>query len=296
MPVDADGNRAQIISGPDSIPGRMNLGRLNIPYFAAAARDIRRQILEEMGLNRYYTGPITLEELEMIPSDQYNQGVATMLKLYSIVSPRQYKEYTEFLTPQEQRLWIQSLINDKPYLYIPIESEQSHAAMIQEIEANFKLVYGPVSYVGRSGRRVTTKNNIRIAPLYMMLLDKIADSWLAADIGKHNNFGILAAMNKMDKFNAPWRRTTPRVLGETESRLYCMYGGRMMVAELHDRSGNIVTQQAMADNIVHAANPMAMETLVDRNKVPLGDSRSIQIAQHLFRCAGFEVVYEKETA
>lgn len=294
MPVDEDGNVSDIISGPDSIPGRMNLGRLYAPYFNGAARDVRKQMLEEFGLDRQYKGPISLEELRAIPRDRYAQGLNTILKFYHIVTQRQYEEFVNTLTADEQELWVQWLINDKPYLYIPVDSQKAFDQMVLEIEANFKLVYGPVTYVGRSGRRVTTKNKFRIAPLYMMLLDKIADTWLSADIGKHNNFGILAAMNQVDKFSTPWRRTSPRVLGETEARLYCMYGGREMIAELMDRSGNIVTQQEIANQIIHHPTPGNIDNLVDRNKVPLGGARPIQIAQHQFRCAGFSVVHGDE--
>lgn len=294
MPVDADGNRADIVSAPDSVPGRMNLGRLYTPYFTGAARDIRKQILEEMGLPRQFKGTLSIEEIQAIPPAQYAKGVETLLRLYAIVSPRTHHEFTAVLTDYERLLWVQKVINDKIYLYIPIESEKMLDEMVSEIEKNFKLVYGPVSYVGRSGERVTTKNSFRIAPLYMMLLDKIADAWLSVDIGKHNNFGILAAMNKADKHSTPWRKTPPRLFGETESQLYCCYGGREMIAELHDRSGSIASQKEISKTIMTAANPMQIDEVIDREKVPLGSARPIQIVQHLFNCAGFSIVYGEE--
>lgn len=294
MPVDEDGNRADIISGPDSIPGRMNLGRLYAPYFAGAARDVRKQMLEEMGFNRHYVGPISIEELMAIPRHLYDKGVSTLLRLYQIVSMRQYVEYTEALTEEERYQWIQLVINDKPYLYIPIDTETMLDEMVVTIEKEFKLVYGPVSYVGRDGERVVTENKFRIAPLNIMLLDKIADAWLSVDIGKHSNFGILAAMNRMDKHSTPWRRTPPRLFGETEAQLYCCYGGREMIAELLDRSGNIASQKEIARNLLHAERPTNIDNIIDREKIPLGNARPIQIARHLFACAGFEVVYGEE--
>jgi len=294
MPVDSDGNRADIITAPDSIPGRMNLGRLYGPYFAGAARDVRKQMLEAFGYDRNFKGPISLAQVKAIPEANMDAGLRLMLRLYEIVSPRTFYEFTQELTQEERYAWIKSIIDKHLYLYVPIETEMQFDEMVVLIEARFKLIYGPVTYIGRSGKTITTKNNFRIAPMYTMLLDKIADAWLSVDIGKHSNFGILAPMNWADKYAAPWRRTPPRNAGETEARLYAGVGGREMIAEMLDRSGNIASQKEIATNILHAENPANIECVIDRNKIPLGSSRPIQIAQHYFRCCGFEVVFKEE--
>ena len=302
MPVDSDGNVADLITSPDSVPGRMNLGRLYAPYFNSAARDVRKQMLEELGYNRNYKGHFTEEEFLSIPDAMIQKAISTLLEFYTIVSPRSYKEFTENLTPAERTEWMLQILNKAIYLYMPIEDEEGdlegkrlfYDEMVMEIEKRFKITYGQVTYVGRSGKRTLTKNKFRIAPLYIMPLDKIADTWLAVDIGKHSNFGILAAMNETDKFSVPWHRTPPRTIGETEGRLYNMYGGREMIAELLDRSGNIETQYEAAKVVLRADKPTNIERLIDRNKIPLGNSRSNQIAHHTFMCMGFDVVYEPE--
>lgn len=294
MPVDDDGNRADIITGPDSIPGRMNLGRLAGPYFAGAARDVRKQIMEEFGLGRNFDGRLTLEEVKAIPRPQFDKGVSTLLLYYSLTSEFSYREYTEVLTEEEQYQWIMDIINDKIYNFFPIETQKRFDEMQQDIEKHFKLTYGPVTYVGRSGKKVRTKNKFRIAPMYTMLLDKIADAWLSVDMGKLSNFGILAPTNRADKYTSPWRCTPPKLEGETEGRLYAGIGSQEMIAETFDRYGNIATQRAIAYNILHAEDPADIPVLVDREKIPLGSSRGIQIAQHQFRCSGFEVIYKPE--
>ena len=304
MPVDEDGNVADIISGPDSIPGRMNLGRLYAPYFNAAARDVRRQILEEMGYSRHHAAEIGLEELLSIDEPKYRKGVETLLRFYNITSPRTFKEFTETLTNEEREQWMLTVLNKAIYNYIPIEDDGMSDGdnlpkkfldeKVEALEKTFKITYGPVTYVGRSGKKVQTVNKFRIAPLYFMLLDKIADTWLAADIGKHNNFGILAAMNEDDKFSTPWRRTPPRTIGETEGRLYCMYGGRAMIAEMMDRSGNLETQKEIAKTILEAEHPSKIKKLIDRDKIPFGNARPNQILHHIFRCMGFDVVFKPE--
>ena len=67
-----------------------------------------------------------------------------------------------------------------------------------------------------------------------------------------------------------------------------------MIAELLDRSGNITSQKEIAKKILHEENPTNIEELLDREKIPLGNARPIQITQHLFNCAGFRVKYGEE--
>ena len=304
MPVDEDGNVADIISSPDSIPGRMNLGRLYGPYFNAAARDVRRLILETLGYHRHHKEAIALEEYQSLPQDRVQKAIEILMTYYNIVSPRTLKEFQENLTPDERDQWMLTVLNVAIYNYIPVEDDglsdnspfpkKFLDEKVEALEKTFKITYGPVSYVGRSGKRVTTVNKFRIAPIYFMLLDKIADTWLAADIGKHNNFGILTAMNEEDKFSSPWRRTTPRTISETEGRIYCMYGGQTMIAEMMDRSGNLETQKEMAKNILEADHPSRIYRLVDRDKIKFGNARSNQILHHICKCMGFDLVYKPE--
>lgn len=309
MPVDSDGNSADIISGPDSIPGRMNLGRLWGPYFNGVARDVRKEMLEIIGLPRNFNGKLSMEDMAAIPPEKLEQAADRMLLLYSISSETSYHEYLS-LTGDEKLEWLQTIFNDRLYNIFPIDKTGEFSEMLLEmepkflkevnpslmkhVESLFNITYGPVSYVGHSGIRKTTRNNVRIAPIPIMLLDKIADSWLAADIGKHSNFGILAATNRSDRTRRSWRKTTPRLIGETEGRAYVSYGGRLMLAELLERNGNLRDQRVIAQNIVEAQDPSDIEKLVSRAENPFGDSRQLQILNHFFYCMGVRMKYVPE--
>lgn len=295
MPVDADGNRAQIISGPDSIPGRMNLPRLYIPYIAGCARDVRREILEQLGLNRYFDSKLSIEELASIPEDRINTAIGTLLDYYQIISKTSYREFTEVLTEEERFLWLQrNVINGPLYTHVPISTEGKYPDLIHALDDRFKTTYGPVSYVAADGTRVTTKNKFRIAPIPIMLLDKIADQWLAADIGKLSNFGVVTAMNEQDKNTRPYRKTSARVISETEGRLYAAYGGSEFIQELIARSADIASQHEVGRQILNAENPADIDQIIDRNKIPLGSNRPLQITNSFLLCIGIEIVYEEE--
>lgn len=300
MPVDKDGNVADIITGPDSVPGRTNLGRVHEPYFSAAARDIRKTMLELMGYGRHFDGKVTPEELMELPAAQYAAGEREMLDLYAITSPESKHEYENVLTEYERYEWMADIINDKMHLFMRIKSDtdrfkpENLVDMALKIEKRFELIYDRVSYVGHSGKRRMTRSKVRIAPCAFMLLDKIADSWMAASTSKQNNFGIITARVRADKYARPWRTTPPRVVGVTEGRLYNAYGGERLIAELIDRSGNVATQREVARNITTSENPFNPEKLVSREKIPYGNTRPLQMINSFLYCMGVKVKYVPE--
>lgn len=293
MPVDVDGNRADIITSPDSIPGRMNLGRVYAPYFSGASRDITRQMLEEFGLNRHLKR-LTDELIDGIPIDRLEQGLNTLLRFYSIVSPEMEHKFRHLLSDEERRDWLKMLVNEKPWLMIPIDTKEQFDSMVLKIESEFKLVYGPVEYIGESGEKVRTASNVRVAPLYIMLLDKIADTWLSVDIGSMSHFGILSGHNRTTKYGKPWKKSSPKNIGETEGHIDVSYGGRHMLAELRDRNASIVSQRLSAQHILRAKFPTNIDNLIDRKIHPYQKDRPLQFVQHYLRPAGAELVYVEE--
>lgn len=300
MPRDSDGNVADFITGPDSVPGRQNLGRLHEPFFSAAARDIRKNLLEALGLDRQWKGRMTADELLTFRKEDV-QFVADELKaLYEIVSPETLHAFEHVWSPEMQYDHIADVLTDKIHLYMRIKGEDDAfppgdlVDMALRINKRFKLVYGPVSYVGHSGIRKTTRSPVRIAPCGFMLLDKIADDWMASSTSKHNNFGIITARVRADKYSRPWRTTPPRVVGITEARLYNAYGGELLIAELLDRSGNIATQRKIAERIAKTHEPLNQEKLISRKEIPFGNTRPLQMVKQFTYCMGIEFVYVPE--
>ena len=294
MPVDADGNRADIITGPESVPGRMNLGRLHSPYFAAAARDVRKRLLEIIGYDRNYKGKFTEEALFAVGEARLNAAISELLEYYKIVSPLSYKEFTEVLNDSEKFRWMLNIFNDNLYNFMPLDDPERLDEKIFKIENRFKLTYGPVMYTGHSGKPVMTNNKVRIAPIPIMLLDKIADSWLATASGKHSNFGILTARVRADKYMRPWKVTPPRVVGETEGRIYAGYTDLRYIAEMMDRNGNIATQRELAKNIYASSNPMQIPKLVSRAKFHYGNTRPLQVFNQVLFCMGVGIKHVEE--
>ncbi len=167
--------------------------------------------------------------------------------------------------------------------------------MVKAVEAYVKPTYGPVSYVGNSGRRSTTIANVRIAPMYIMELDKIADEWSSVSTGRLQNFGILSPTIKSEKFSFPFRNTPIRAYGESEARLMC-YSYAYLIAELMDRNNNPLTQRMMYAALLTALRPTDIQVLVDRKQHPYGNAKNLQVVKHPLVTAGINFVYSQETA
>jgi hypothetical protein len=184
-----------------------------------------------------------------------------------------------------------SVIKDGVYLYYPPNNDPEAENIIVELERYYRPTYGPVSYVGYSGQRVTTKNPVRIGSVYMILLEKIGDDWTAVSSGKTQHFGVLSQVTNTDKFASPTRQQAIRAWGESEVRIAVSYVGPLFVAEMLDRNNNAQTHKQILHKLLSAPQPTDVYTLVDRAAIPLGGARPLQLVKHIAECGGWKFVY-----
>lgn len=292
MPIDAAGNRAEIVMDSASVISRMNLGRLYEHYVNSVIRDVANTVRNILGVK----AKISASRLNQISPDIIQHAYMHLLHLYQIVSDRQYQFFAHEVTEEEKYEHLASVVNDGIYLYYPTDNDRSTPEVIKNLEKAFKPTYGPVTYTGDSRVQSTTANNVRIAPLYVMLLDKIADDWSSVHSGKLQHFGVLSPTTKSEKFSNPHRNSPVRTIGETEGRIFAGYCGREAIAEMMDRSNNPATQRNVAWNILNSEKPTDIAHVVDRNFIRLGGARPLQLVRHIFNTAGYNVVYESEKA
>lgn len=294
MPVDAEGNRAEMVTAAEATIARMNIARLYEHYFNAISRTVRNLVLKTMVTSGIVTdGKVTVNKLSMINRSVIDEAYRPLLQYYEIISKEQFEQVVNF--NEEDRLeHLTNVINRPIFTYYNINSQVDNVEAVKLLEAIFKPVYGPVTYRGNSGKMVTTTEKVRIAPLYVMLLDKIADDWSSVSSGKLQHFGVLAPITKSEKFAYPYRNSPVRTIGETEARIYGGYCGREAIAEMMDRSNNPATQRNIIWNLLNADKPSALEHVVDREYIPLGGARALQLQKHITAAAGSKAVYEPE--
>lgn len=290
MPIDSDGNRADVVMDSASVIARMNLGRLYEHYVNSVIRDVGKAVCNILGVK----APISENRSSQISPDVIKHAYLHLLRLYKIINDKQYDFYGHQITEDEKLEHLTSVVNKGIYLLYPIDNDRETPEVIKALEVAFKPTYGPVTYVGDSGQIVTTAGNVRIAPLYMMLLDKIADDWSSVSSGKLQHFGVLSPTTKSEKFSNPHRNSPVRTIGETEGRIFAGYCGREAIAEMMDRSNSPATQRNVVSNILNSDKPTQIDHVVDRNYIRLGGARPLQLVRHILGTAGYSIVYEPE--
>lgn len=293
MPVDQDGNRADVVMDANSTISRMNLGRLYEHYINAASRDTTKKILAMLDVSskdkHLYAKILNIFENDRIKFDQvYNY----LMGYYSIVSPKMYNFYTKEVNDQDKFSHLYYVCKDGVYLFIPTDNEPETDEIVRQLEKHYRPTYGPVSYVGYHGRKVTTKAPIRISSLYMMLLEKIGDDWAAVSSGKLQHFGILSQLTKSDKYSQPTRNQAVRAIGETEARIFVSYCGQKLAAELMDRNNNPLTHKQTVWNILDSPVPTDIGYIVDRKHIKLGGSKPLQLISHILFTGGIKLNYK----
>jgi DNA-directed RNA polymerase beta subunit len=294
MPVDAHGNRADIVMDPNSTVSRMNMGRLYEQYINACARDVRRTIGMQLGIDLEDKARIfrRLTEVDATNPQLIDQSWDYLMGYYKIVSPRTYNWFMSGEYRKTRIDHLEKILKHFIYTYLPTENEPEPEQMIAELEQYYPPLFSSVTYVGNSGRRVITKLPVRIGSMYILLLEKIADDWTAVSSGKTQHFGVLSQVTNSNKYTGPIRTQAVRAVGEAEVRIYVSYAGERVTAEILDRNNNPTTHRYMVQQLLVAPKPTNITNLVDRNIIPLGQSRPLQMVKHIIQCGGSKFVYK----
>jgi DNA-directed RNA polymerase beta subunit len=295
MPLASDGVRADVVMDSGSNIGRMNLGRIYEQYMGSCCVTIKKRMIDALKIEPTVEAKVLKQLIAMGETHPSVQICIDMLNtFFNITSPKQLAFFNN-LSEKDKLGFIATSIVHELQLYWPIDNDVFTSETIPLLEKLIKPTYGPVTYTGLSGNLVTTKAKVRIAPLYMMVLEKIADSWSAVSSSKLQHFGVPAGMTKSEKFTIPYRSNPVKTAGETEARIFVSYLGEEAVAEMLDRSNNPVTHRCIVDNILSAENPTNINELIDRNIIPLGNSKPLQLLNHFAMCGGFKFKYDPET-
>lgn len=292
MPVDQDGNRAEIICSSNSTVARSNWGRSFVPYFAGSARDLRKRLLSHPALPK----SITVESLTLMDDNAFTEIYNTLLFFYAIVSPKMHYWYKMRVTEREKRAeHLEKCLNEAIYLYMPVDNPINDVDAVLHLEENFPQTYGPVTYRGIGGNYVITEDKVRIVPMYFMLLEKIADDGSSANIGKLQHHGLLASHTKEEKYSQNYRPNHTRNFGEAEMRLTTFYARTVEAsADIHDRSNNPLTMHHIAKQLLRRDKPTNIDSIVDRKVIEYGGSRPLQFLQHFMFTNGAKISYITE--
>lgn len=272
---------------PNSTISRMNPGRLFEQFYNASARDTHLRICTALGIETYTNYDHALAHIQGVDSKVVENQFEYLVNFYKIISPKMYNE----IKTKDKVDWLANIVACGIAIYLPTDNLPESEDIVQSLQKHYTPVYGPVKYRGNSGREVTTKAPVRIAGVYLILLEKTGDDWSAVSSSKLQHHGVPSQLTKADKFAKPARNQAVRGSGEAEVRILASYVGSEFVAEIMDRNGSPQTHKHMVQEILTAKKPTNIKNLVDRKAIPFGGSKPLQLINHIAQCAGFEFTY-----
>lgn len=271
MLMDADGNIADIEMDADSVIKRMNLAKLFEQYVNAAGAATTKRI-REMVINK--------------TEDEYLKAWDYILGFYKLVSPKMYELIGE--AKIDPITHINNVMENGIYLWIPTDNPIDHLDMVRLLQIHYPPCYGPCTYTGQTGKKITTKNPILIGEVHFILLDKIANSFSSVSSARLQHYGLPAKPTKRNKYSDPTRTSPIRSAGESEVRLFVNVAGGNATADLLDRSSNPLVHQQIVRGILNAPEPTNIYNYVDRSVYPIGQGSILNLTNHILQCGGVQ--------
>jgi len=272
MPVDKNGNRAELIMDGDGTIKRMNLGRLYEQYINACSRDISDHV----------------RALVKTDPKGYDKAWDMLLKYYKVTSPKMYDVITSKSYKKTPKHHVDEIVKDGIYLWLPIDNPRNYLDVVRDLRGNFPLVHDKITYADG----VESAAPVLIGSLYILLLEKTGNDFSGVSSAKLQHFGMPARVNNSDRFSTPGRNQPVRILGESEVRLLLATIGSDTTVDILDQSNSPLTHKEIVDNILKSDMPTRIDEVIDRNKIPLGNSRNLLYVKHILECAGIKYVRE----
>lgn len=295
MPIDAEGNRADVIMDPKAFTNRMTMSGLIAHFLTATARDIGKRVRAKLGIaqgEKKWTAERKLEQIVKSNPALVEECYEYILGFFKLGMPLQHERYRaeRFDNPMALSYLLTTCVS-KMYLYTPLEFSPEYAKVIPIINKIYKPCKGPVLITKTNGEKVWTTENVMIGDMYIILLEKIGDDLSAVASGKTQHHGLLAQLGKHDKYSEPIRNQPIKGIGEPDGRNFAAYCPLEFIAEMMDRNNNPIVHRELITNIHNAKYPTNIPVLVDREKFPFNGTKPIQFLDHLSICSGWKFVY-----
>lgn len=277
MPVDKWGNVADVIMDPTSISSRMNVGRLYEIYFGASSRQMKRRVTDFCKAN------------DMNIVTNVDEIFTVIVKYLKMIGEDQGSIYESNATHGRKLEVLKEIIDKEFYVKMTISNRKGHMNVVSELEeSEFKLEETQLFIDGQ-----ITDTNIFMGPIYLMLLNKSSDNYLATASSLNNHYNLPVRRSVADKHTIPYSDNPPRILSETELRFIANNANSpILAAELKDRASSADTHKHMYRRLLQLEKPTDIDVLVDRKEYPYGNDEARIIIKNVFSSLGVDLTDE----
>lgn len=278
MPRDAAGNIADLVMDPSSIVGRNNSGAVVGMYINAATVKLRKDIRAMLNADSSREG--------------YQAAWEYLYGYVSLLSPRQIELFHDPRFDIREEL---DRIEDwRPWL--PPDNPVNYFDIIEIMMTTpYAAPYGPVTYVGNSGRTVVTKKPALVGSKATFLLEKDGRSWSAVASSRlHGSLGVPAKPGPSDKWSLPGKESPLKPWGETEIRLLYSAGGNKAIAYVSEKNNNPMAHKEECRSILTSRTPTNIEQVVDYANNRRTGGRIIELIMVIMFCMGIWLTKVKD--
>lgn len=302
MPVDEYGRRAKLITSSISTIGRSNVSRLFEHFLNGIKSDF---IASQKDLIKAHTDDEIRAAFNTMSDEMVIKVSENVLEFMQLTNPEWAKCFINYLEDQKADInklanyladmLIDPLTNFTTYIRPDMAKPLSKAC--QDLQERYGLRMSPVTYISPNGKKWTTKKPVLIASMYYMVLNKLSDAGHAISSTRRQPNGIPGRLSVKDRKAYPGTLQATRIWDETTTRIGCTNMPYGAMAELSDRVNNPIAASAITDAIYATDKPGAIDNAVKRSDqdrgigqaVPLGASRTQQLAIHPLQCAGIDL-------
>lgn len=270
MPKDSDGNYADFVVEDISLINRMNSG---VPYemrLGSCELATRKRIREMHAAGR--------------PTDEIYDYYAGFMK---IVSPMTYHQVMDPIIDRKKA--IEEILVDGIDAKIPPALGPYLLEIVKELTEKYPPCRGLIELTTNDGKKVLTEDPAEIGVMYMMLLERVGDTFAAVNSAKRQHHGIPTKASKTDRNSFPVKISSTRFPSEADTKSVQSHLNNEAIPELIDRSLNPVSHRILCRELVRNPNPGQIKDAVPRDKFPRKGNRVIAIRDNMLFTAGLRL-------
>jgi hypothetical protein len=179
--------------------------------------------------------------------------------------------------------------------FLPPNSSVAGAEQIRRLKSvGFRAPKSPVTYGSYRGGKVSTRRDVMIGSMYIIVLEKTGDDWSSVSSPRLQHYGIPAKLSRADKQSTPGHESPVRFLGEDEVRLVAAAAGGDVVSELLDMTNAPQVHKHVVRNILIADEPTNIPAVRDHAIAPRNNNRALGFVKHLIQCGGTRFVFPED--
>lgn len=154
-----------------------------------------------------------------------------------------------------------------------------------------QLRLGPVTFMNEQGEMETSRSDIMVGSSYFLMLEHVGKSYSASMMPEAQVHGVPAKASKADRHSQPFHLASGRMYGEADVRSEIGQTNPRQVADQIDRVNNPHVQEEIMERLIASETPTNLDSIVDRDKHPIGEGLHLAFLRNHLYCAGAEMAY-----